>query len=112
VRLWGVLFHQPAQLRRLQKGQEEMNRRGFLKLLGLGAAGIALAPQLLEALPKEAAYEINPAWVNATYEIAYWVEGDVSPRALKSIVARRFNSVKEADRGGPGICPFIPVVWR
>lgn len=68
-----------------------MNRRGFLKSLGL-ALGVAVAPQVLLSRAPDAfkwkrassgVWVLNPEWVNAPYEIGYWI---VEPGKLMPII--------------------------
>ena len=60
-----------------------MNRRSFFKTLAVAAAGFSVLPSATTYARakwvKQASsgiYVVNPAWVNAPYEVAWFVCGD------------------------------------
>jgi hypothetical protein len=64
-----------------------MNRRSFFAKIGLGAAGILLAPKIL--LPQaEKRWVPNSNWVAAPYEIWFWSDLAESPGSITPVITK------------------------
>lgn len=99
-----------------------MNRRNFLSVLGAAMAGMAAVPLIhVPELPDRHRWKRmqgslllvpNPEWVNAQYEIAWWVAGEgcgtfiqselcaIPPWAkeLRDKLPRRFKQMSDGTR--------------
>lgn len=67
-----------------------MNRRSFLKRIAIAAAGVACGASLLSdnltAKVVDCAKRINPAWVNAQYDMRFLFGADAYKRLIPSVV--------------------------